>query len=89
MANWSGNVTPPRYCNLIEALWLVNGGHGATLRHHISSYLVQQRVEELADVLLLLLPRTHLDRQITHHCHIIEAPWPVNGGHGASLNRHH
>ena len=31
---------PPRviiiqhYCNLIEAPWLVNGGHGASLRHH-------------------------------------------------------
>jgi hypothetical protein len=24
------------YCNIIEAPWLVNGGHGASLRHHIS-----------------------------------------------------
>jgi hypothetical protein len=24
----------------------------------------------------------------TYHCNIIEAPWLVNGGHGASLNRH-
>jgi hypothetical protein len=22
------------YCNIIEAPWLVNGGHGASLRHH-------------------------------------------------------
>jgi hypothetical protein len=27
--------------------------------------------------------------QIAHHCNIIEAPWLVNGGHGASLNRRH
>jgi hypothetical protein len=25
----------PHYCNIIEAPWLVNGGHGASLRHHI------------------------------------------------------
>jgi hypothetical protein len=24
-----------------------------------------------------------------HYCNVIEAPWLVNGGHGASLNRHH
>eukprot|EP01047_Picozoa_sp_COSAG01_P010639 COSAG01_NODE_455_length_16792_cov_112.440424_7_plen_154_part_00 len=23
-----------RYCNMIEAPWLVNGGHGASFRHH-------------------------------------------------------
>jgi hypothetical protein len=26
--------------------------------------------------------------QIAHHCNIIEAPWLVNGAHGASLRRH-
>eukprot|EP01047_Picozoa_sp_COSAG01_P066028 COSAG01_NODE_9034_length_2575_cov_3.615105_3_plen_311_part_00 len=25
---------PTPYCNIIEAPWLVNGGHGASLRHH-------------------------------------------------------
>jgi hypothetical protein len=24
------------YCNIIETPWLVNGGHGASLRHHRS-----------------------------------------------------
>eukprot|EP01047_Picozoa_sp_COSAG01_P018673 COSAG01_NODE_1017_length_12107_cov_114.566372_4_plen_127_part_00 len=27
-------VPAGRYCNMIEAPWLVNGGHGASLRHH-------------------------------------------------------
>jgi hypothetical protein len=26
--------TTVKYCNIIEAPWLVNGGHGASLRHH-------------------------------------------------------
>ena len=26
--------TTVNYCNVIEAPWLVNGGHGASLRHH-------------------------------------------------------
>jgi hypothetical protein len=26
-------------------------------------------------------------RALSHYCSVIEAPWLVNGGHGASLNR--
>eukprot|EP01047_Picozoa_sp_COSAG01_P058769 COSAG01_NODE_6966_length_3413_cov_7.056427_4_plen_129_part_00 len=29
--------TTVNYCNAIEAAWLVNGGHGASLRHHTAS----------------------------------------------------
>jgi hypothetical protein len=29
------------YCNIIEASWLVNGGHGASLRHHTDHPYVQ------------------------------------------------
>jgi hypothetical protein len=29
--------TTVNYCNIIEASWLVNGGHGASLRRHTTS----------------------------------------------------
>eukprot|EP01047_Picozoa_sp_COSAG01_P010710 COSAG01_NODE_458_length_16743_cov_124.609208_17_plen_119_part_00 len=31
------------YCNLIEAPWLVNGGHGASLRHHKQASQLRNR----------------------------------------------
>jgi hypothetical protein len=34
-------------------------------------------------------PRTTVERRARpHYCHIIEAPWLLNGGHGASLRNH-
>jgi hypothetical protein len=37
MMSMARRCSPPMagtYCNIIEAPWLVNGGHGASLRHH-------------------------------------------------------
>jgi hypothetical protein len=33
-AGGAGAGGPHHYCNSVEAPWLVNGGHGASLRHH-------------------------------------------------------
>eukprot|EP01047_Picozoa_sp_COSAG01_P008056 COSAG01_NODE_312_length_19063_cov_207.879825_19_plen_137_part_00 len=34
-----------RYCNISEAPWLVNGGHGASLRHHNASLIEARCIE--------------------------------------------
>ena len=33
-------------CNIIEAPWLVNGGHGASFRHHTCRTQCQKKVAE-------------------------------------------
>eukprot|EP01047_Picozoa_sp_COSAG01_P045620 COSAG01_NODE_4218_length_5229_cov_16.645419_7_plen_207_part_00 len=54
-----GNGAPHRcadhYCNVIEAPWLVNGGHGASLRHHTCGCMAL-----LAQLSLLVLQRRRL-----------------------------
>jgi hypothetical protein len=85
--------------SVIEAPWLVNGGHGASLRHHIKddadqssalmdllgSIHLQPALLSDAEARATAPPSAHTTR---HHCNIIGAPWRVNGGHGASY-RHH
>jgi hypothetical protein len=60
-------------CNIIEAPWLVNGGHGASLRHHIQLIVTPaitkkrtRRPQRLCDEKLTRdnLDRSHLPRGV-------------------------
>jgi hypothetical protein len=80
------------YCHIIEAPWLVNGAHGASLTQASCSQVADAR-RGLADGeppglghREQQLARERARRAPAHYCNIIEAPWLVNGGHGASLS---
>jgi hypothetical protein len=104
-----------QHCNIIEAPWLVNGGHGASFRQRdgdsptfplmssaVRIMMIQRRKRRGISATASVRIMNYAARRPTHsasarvstrspgqlHCNMIEAPWLVNGGHGASL-RHH
>jgi hypothetical protein len=93
-----------RELEIIEAPWLVNGGHGASLRRHKGSHLdvlgevvapcrgraqlVERRRETEGLAQADSAQPSSVKPRRGRKGGAIKAPWLLNGGHGASLRQH-